>query len=118
MPYLAWRTAKALPSDIDLLLAHIQNELFDVGAELATPNAQAKHSATLNSGSIAALESAIDQHESQLAPLRQFILPGGTAGGAFASGTDGLSPCRAATGHLDRERVDFAGAGDLLESLE
>ncbi len=74
--------AEALPADIDVLLARIQNELFDVGAELATPDPQAKHSATLGSGSIAGLEAAIDQHEAQLAPLRQFILPAGCAAAA------------------------------------
>ncbi|HVU87437.1 MAG TPA: cob(I)yrinic acid a,c-diamide adenosyltransferase [Pirellulales bacterium] len=75
--------AEALPSDIDLLVARIQNELFDLGAELATPDPQAKSMAMLNAGSIAALEQAIDRHEAQLAPLRQFILPGGTRAAAL-----------------------------------
>jgi cob(I)alamin adenosyltransferase len=69
---------ETLPPDVDALLARIQNELFDVGAELATPDPQAKNTATLGAKSIAALEAAIDQHEAQLTPLRQFILPGGT----------------------------------------
>ncbi|HEY4310382.1 MAG TPA: cob(I)yrinic acid a,c-diamide adenosyltransferase [Pirellulales bacterium] len=69
---------ETLAPDIDALLARIQNELFDVGAELATPNPQAKNTATLGPKNIAALEEAIDQHEAHLAPLRQFILPGGT----------------------------------------
>ena len=80
---LGMARADALTSDVDLLLARVQNELFDLGAELATPDAQAKKTATLGANHIKALESAIDRHESQLAPLKQFILPGGTQAAAL-----------------------------------
>src|SRR5690242_20447460 len=56
----------ALPAEIDGLLAIIQNELFDLGAELATPD-PAKHGTNrLGAAQIAALESAIDRHEATL----------------------------------------------------
>ncbi len=72
-----------LPVEIDRLLARVQNELFDLGAELATPNPAAHGTDTLGPSQIAALEQAIDRHEAGLAPLKEFILPGGTRGAAL-----------------------------------
>jgi cob(I)alamin adenosyltransferase len=66
-----------LPKDIDSQLAQIQNELFDLGAELATPNPAAHHMTGLGSKQIEAIEQAIDRHEAALPQLREFILPGG-----------------------------------------
>lgn len=70
------------PADIDALLATIQNELFDLGAELATPDAATRKGPRVGPPQIAALEQAIDRYEEQLEPLRQFILPGGVAAAA------------------------------------
>ena len=75
--------AEALPDEIDALLYRVQNELFDLGAELATPNAEERGLRSLGAAQIAALELAIDRGESQLAPLREFILPGGNRGAAW-----------------------------------
>jgi len=75
--------AEALSSDVDLLLARVQNELFELGAELATPDPQGKKTATLGEENVAALEAAIDRHEAILPPLKQFILPGGTRAAAL-----------------------------------
>jgi cob(I)alamin adenosyltransferase len=67
---------------IDELLDHVQNQLFDLGAELATPNAEAKGTQLLATAAITALENAIDYWESELTPLQQFVLPGGTEAAA------------------------------------
>jgi len=65
------------PREIDALLERVQHHLFDLGAELATPD-PAKHGThLLGPAEIAALEEAIDEMEGTLPPLRQFILPGG-----------------------------------------
>ncbi len=74
--------AESLPAEIDTLLYRIQNELFDLGAELATPDAEQRGLRSIGTSQIAALEQAIDQAESQLAPLREFILPAGSRGAA------------------------------------
>jgi cob(I)alamin adenosyltransferase len=66
------------PGDVDALVERIQNELFSLGAQLATPNPTAHQTALIGSSQIAALEMAIDRYEAGLEPLRQFILPGGT----------------------------------------
>jgi cob(I)alamin adenosyltransferase len=61
-------------------LARVQDELFCVGAELATPR-DARARAVIPPVEprwIARLEEAIDAWEAELVPLRQFVLPGGT----------------------------------------
>jgi cob(I)alamin adenosyltransferase len=68
---------------LDVLLARVQNELFDLGAELATPDPAAKGTATLGLSQIATIEVTIDIYEEQLEPLKQFILPGGCPAAAL-----------------------------------
>lgn len=65
-------------SDVDQQLASIQNDLFAVGAELATPDPDAHHVRMISATSVGRLENWIDELEQELPPLKQFILPGGT----------------------------------------
>jgi len=74
--------AGGLDGDLDVLLARIQNDLFALGAQLATPDPAAHHTALIGQSHIAALEAAIDHFEEGLEPLSQFILPGGTPAAA------------------------------------
>ena len=67
-------------SPIDAQLARIQSDLFDIGAHLASPNSTRFTGA--DPSRIGELESAIDAMESELPPLRNFILPGGCAAAA------------------------------------
>jgi cob(I)alamin adenosyltransferase len=67
------------PAEVDALLRQIQNDLFALGAQLATPDPAAHQTGMVGSTQIAALEKAIDRFEEQLEPLKQFILPGGTS---------------------------------------
>ena len=77
--------ARALdpPEFADPLLQSIQRDLFTVGAQLATPDpeklrkALSRGGAALSESDVAALEEAIDDQESRLEPLKNFILPGG-----------------------------------------
>jgi cob(I)alamin adenosyltransferase len=71
-----------LGQSIDALVRQIQNELFALGAQLATPNPAAHNTAMIGPSQISQLEAAIDRYEAGLAPLKQFILPGGTAAAA------------------------------------
>jgi len=68
------------------MLARIQNELFDLGADLATPGEDfAPNEMTLRivGGQIERLEREIDGMNAELEPLRSFILPGGNAAAAY-----------------------------------
>ena len=67
------------------LLTRIQNELFDVGADLCSPFAAdaAQPGLRITEDYVAALEQACDEHNAALPTLRSFILPGGTAGAAL-----------------------------------
>lgn len=72
--------------DIVDLLQGLQRDLFAVGARLADPRAErefTQEKARLSEARVAELEQAIDRFEAQLTPLRRFILPGGSRGGAF-----------------------------------
>jgi cob(I)alamin adenosyltransferase len=74
---------ESLPAEIEALLTRVQNQLFNLGAELATPQPEKLSIARIGPAEIAALEQAIDQHELALEPLKQFILPGGVRGAAL-----------------------------------
>jgi len=63
-------------SPVDSQLQRVQADLFDIGAYLAAPNSDRFKS--VPPSRIADLESAIDRMESELPPLRSFILPGGS----------------------------------------
>jgi cob(I)alamin adenosyltransferase len=67
------------------LLRRVQNELFDVGADLCTPVApdSGRSALRITDDYVTALEQACDEHNAQLATLRSFILPGGTPGAAL-----------------------------------
>lgn len=71
--------AEALPADIDALLARVQNDLFDLGAELCIPG----HVAVLEKH-VLFLEEALGRYNAELGPLREFILPGGSRTAALA----------------------------------
>jgi cob(I)alamin adenosyltransferase len=71
------------PAEIDALLARVQNELFDLGAELATPDPRSRGTNLIDDTRIEALEAAIDHFETGLEPLKTFILPGGTLAAAW-----------------------------------
>lgn len=74
--------AAGTDSEIDRLLAQMQNELFSVGAELAAPNPDQKGLRVIAQQHIESLEQAIDHFETELPPLKQFILPAGTPAAA------------------------------------
>ena len=69
--------------EINAILHRIQNELFDVGADLATIDAHPKAAGMrIPSTLTPELEREIDRFEDQLPPLKNFVLPGGSTGGA------------------------------------
>jgi cob(I)alamin adenosyltransferase len=70
-------------SDIDSILESIQNELFVLGADLATPpGKKGLRVRRSRPAAVAQLEKTIDRLETSLSPLSSFILPGGSNVGA------------------------------------
>jgi cob(I)alamin adenosyltransferase len=100
-----------LPADVDGVLARVQHQLFDLGAELATPEPEKFNVRVLGAGQIAALEQAIDAFEVGLPPLKQFILPGGTPGAAR------LHLARTVCRRAERCLVSLAAAETISQEL-
>jgi cob(I)alamin adenosyltransferase len=69
---------------LDLMLARIQNDLFDLGADLATPRVErtGREDLRVVETQVERLEGEIDSLNEALAPLRSFVLPGGTPASA------------------------------------
>ena len=69
---------------LDEILARVQNELFDLGADLATPMKpeEAVSSLRIVDSQVERLETEIDKLNADLAPLTSFILPGGSPAAA------------------------------------
>ena len=71
--------------DLDAMLGRIQNDLFDLGADLATPERDKPlpyEPLRVTDAQVERLEREIDQLNEDLAPLRSFVLPGGTEAAA------------------------------------
>jgi cob(I)alamin adenosyltransferase len=72
--------------DLDAMLARIQNDLFDLGADLCSPDkGKGPGGARLAivDAQVVRLEHEIDALNRDLAPLRSFVLPGGTPAAAY-----------------------------------
>jgi cob(I)alamin adenosyltransferase len=68
---------------VDAMLLRIQNDLFDLGADLCTPPAEGERAALrIVPAQVERLEREIDALNASLAPLRSFVLPGGSAASA------------------------------------
>ena len=69
-----------IPEDVRVLLVRIQNDLFDVGADLCTPvsDAPAFEPLRVLESQITYLEEQIDKYNTDLEQLRSFVLPSGT----------------------------------------
>lgn len=71
--------------ELDAMLARIQNDLFDLGADLCFPEEtkDARGRLQVSDAQVARLEEEIDTLNRSLEPLRSFVLPGGTPAASF-----------------------------------
>lgn len=74
---------ESLEEPLDRLLKAIQSELFDLGAQLASPGPARPTAPHVTAAHIERLEQAIDEYDGKLPPLRAFILPGGVRAAAL-----------------------------------
>jgi cob(I)alamin adenosyltransferase len=94
---------------VDAMLARIQNDLFDLGADLCSPDkGKGPGGARLavTEAQVTRLEREIDALNEELAPLRSFVLPGGTAASAY------LHLARTVARRAERLMVELAGRPD------
>ena len=100
--------------DLDAMLGRIQNDLFDLGADLATPPAAGEMEGSalrIVQSQVDRLEQEIDHLNGGLAPLRSFVLPGGTP--AATALHLGRTICRRAERHMVELK---AGRGEAVSA--
>ena len=100
-------------ADVDAMLGRIQNDLFDLGADLTVPErgpergqAAARERLRVSDAQVKRLEDEIDAMNDQLSPLRSFVLPGGSAAAAA------LHVARTVCRRAERSMVELAGQPD------
>jgi cob(I)alamin adenosyltransferase len=106
---LARAGLSAEEAELDAMLARIQNELFDLGAELATPTEKQGGSEprlAVVDAQIERLEREIDSMNEALAPLKSFVLPGGVPSAAH------LHLARAISRRAERAIVTLANMAE------
>lgn len=97
---------------LDERMGLIQNDLFDLGADLCRPDmardAEAEYTPLrITDAQVARLEAEIDEMNDALEPLRSFILPGGSALAAH------LHLCRTVSRRAERLTVELASVEDI-----
>ena len=95
--------------DLDRMLSRIQNDLFDLGADLATPDTGEKldyEPLRITNAQVARIEADIDALNSGLQPLRSFVLPGGSPASAA------LHLARTVSRRAERDMVELAEMPD------
>lgn len=93
-------------SEVDIVLGRIQNDLFDLGADLATPETDQDlgyEPLRISDAQVKALEDAIDGLNKDLSPLRSFVLPGGSSASAH------LHLARTVSRRAERLMVELSG---------
>lgn len=102
-------TAAAELSKLDEMLARVQNDLFELGADLCIPDRGEKlewEPLRISASQVERLENEIDDLNAELEPLRSFVLPGGHAAAAA------LHVCRTVSRRAERLMVELAGEED------
>jgi cob(I)alamin adenosyltransferase len=103
--------AMGLPKGFDEVLDDLQNRMFDLGAELATPQAADYGTNVLRDSHVAQVEDWIDFFQAGLAPLRTFILPGGSQVAA------GLHIARCVCRRAERQMVALAQLASVRDTV-
>ena len=98
------RLSTADDVSLDAMLARIQNDLFDLGADLATPGGGDFTALRIVAGQVDRLESEIDAMNANLSDLTSFVLPGGSPASAA------LLLARTVCRRAERRAVEFLEA--------
>jgi len=95
-------------ADVDAMLGRIQNDLFDLGADLTMPEQgkSGREPLRVSDAQVKRLEDEIDAMNAELAPLRSFVLPGGSPAAAA------LHVARTVSRRAERCMVELASLPD------
>jgi cob(I)alamin adenosyltransferase len=96
-----------LPSELRPWLEQVQNDLFDLGADLSVPLEDERERLRVTTEQVERLEELCDLVNERLEPLKSFILPGGTEAAAR------LHVARSVCRRAERLAVDLAGQGSV-----
>lgn len=94
-----------MPADVREILVEVQHQLFNLGGELSIPGFE-----LLKSEAVAALDTALEHHNSQLPKLEEFILPAGTRAASLAH------VCRTVARRAERAVVALGNEEALKET--
>ncbi|MCU0831173.1 MAG: cob(I)yrinic acid a,c-diamide adenosyltransferase [Rhizobiaceae bacterium] len=102
------RCSPGVTAELDAMLGRIQNDLFDLGADLATPEGKeiSWEPLRVTKAQVERLEREIDTLNALIPPLRSFVLPGGKPAAAA------LHLARTVTRRAERLIVELAGKPD------
>ncbi|HCP17723.1 MAG: ATP:cob(I)alamin adenosyltransferase [Candidatus Puniceispirillum sp. TMED52] len=105
-------TAPLADDSFDMMLARIQNDLFDLGADLATPFGEERPNEVLRvtDNQVIRLETEIDAMNGSLQPLNSFVLPGGQDAAAY------IHLARAMTRRAERDMTRLSTEEPVGES--
>src|SRR5262245_25278933 len=76
-------TQQGVDAKLPELIRSVQNDLFDVGADLCLPLKEGEKALRVRAEQAERLERAIDEYNDRLQPLKSFVLPGGTSAAAW-----------------------------------
>ncbi|MFW6027805.1 MAG: cob(I)yrinic acid a,c-diamide adenosyltransferase [bacterium] len=100
-----------ISGEVDEMLGRVQNDLFDLGADLCVPETDEPPKfkpLRVTSAQVARLEAEIDRLNAHLEPLSSFVLPGGTAGAAY------LHQARTVVRRAERDMVALRRADETV----
>ena len=103
--------AAGLPDSCRPVVEKLQHQLFDLGAELATPDSAERGLECIDEIDVTDQESTIDALEGDLSPLKSFVLPGGTQSAALLH----LARCVCRRG--EREIVSLSQVAPVRETV-
>ena len=93
-----------LPGEMLPWIERVQNDLFDVGADLSVPPGEERERLRVTEAQTAWLEERCDEVNERLEPLRSFLLPGGSPAGAQ------LHVCRTVCRRAERRAIEVGDA--------
>lgn len=108
--FIGYTITEVISNDIKSLLTDVQQKLFVVGSDLATPQTEKNQKLKITRTPdhyISETEKLIDNYESQLEELKNFILPGGSKGAAL------LHICRTIARRAEREIVALKNTEEI-----